>query len=74
MPMQSPSRPFGLRFAVTPSTTIDIDLDAIDYDEDRQIAMTWSGGQRVPLTDHRMGVTLQSSGEVPREDDIWDKS
>ncbi|MGA8113481.1 MAG: putative ATP-grasp-modified RiPP [Actinocatenispora sp.] len=67
-------RPFGLRYARTPGNPIDLDLDQIGYDEVRQIAVAADGPHWVPLTDHSMSVTLQTSGESPREDEIYDKS
>ncbi|HEY3507187.1 MAG TPA: putative ATP-grasp-modified RiPP [Actinocatenispora sp.] len=66
--------PFGLRFARRPSTSIDLDLDHVGYDEQAQVAIARDGDRWVPLIDHRMSVTLQTSGETPREDEIYDKS
>lgn len=68
------ARPFGLRFARTPSNPVDLDLDRIDYDEERQIAVAADGPRWVPITDHSLSVTLQTSGASPREDEIYDKS
>lgn len=66
--------PFGLRFARRPSTSIDLDLDHVGYDERAQLAIALDGDRWVPLIDHRLSVTLQTSGETPREDEIYDKS
>ena len=67
-------RPFGVRFATVPADAVDLDLDAVGYDDDRQIATAWDGTARVPLTRHAMGITLRTTGEIPREDEIHDKS
>ncbi len=67
-------RPFGLRFARAPRNPVDLDLDQIEYDEERQISTAMDGTERVPLTDHSLSVTLQTSGSTPREDEIYDKS
>lgn len=66
-------RPFGLRFATLPSETFDLDLDAVTYDARRQMAVARDGDRVVPLAAHSMGVTLQTSGQIPREDEIFDK-
>ncbi|GAA4217263.1 putative ATP-grasp-modified RiPP [Actinocatenispora rupis] len=66
--------PFGLRFAQRPTSSIDLDLDLVSYDEEAQLAVARDGDRWVPLIDHRMSVTLQTSGETPREDEIYDKS
>ncbi len=68
------ARPFGLRFARPPRNPIDLDLDRIEYDEERQISLALDGTEMVPLTDHSLSVTLQTSGSTPREDEIYDKS
>jgi putative ATP-grasp target RiPP len=68
------SRPFGLRFARPPRGRIDLDLDQVRYDEERQVAVALDGPDWVPLADHSLSVTLQTSGDGPREDEIYDKS
>lgn len=68
------ARPFGLRFARPPAQPVALDLDAVRYDEDRQITLAPDGGEWVPLADHSLSVTLQTSGDGPREDEIYDKS
>lgn len=68
--------PFGLRFAVVPVAD-GLDLDAVRYDDVRQVAVlrdAAAGGREVPLHRHSMGVTLRTTGQVPREDEIHDKS
>ncbi len=69
----SAGRPFGLRFASLPSETLDLDLDTVSYDTRRQVAVARDGDQLVPLAAHSMGLTLQTSGQIPREDEIFDK-
>lgn len=66
-------RPFGLRFARRPRTRVELDIDSVGYDEERQIAVAPEGGEWVPLARHSMAQTLQTSGETPREDEIYDK-
>jgi len=68
--------PFGLRFATVPAAD-PLDLDAVRYDEARQVAVLRDeadGHREVPLHRHSMGVTLRTTGQVPREDEIHDKS
>lgn len=67
-------RPFGLRFATAPTGTVELDLDEVDYDDALQIAVARDGDRWVPLARHSMGVTLQTSGRSPHEDEIYDKS
>lgn len=69
-----PVRPFGLSFARRPRQPVELDLAQVRYDEDRQIAIAPDGPDWVPLTDHSLSVTLQTSGDGPREDEIYDKS
>lgn len=74
-------QPFGLRFARVPIRLEEVDLTAVRYDEGRQLAVLrerpgpgGTGGGEVALHRHSMGVTLQTTGQVPREDEIHDKS
>jgi putative ATP-grasp target RiPP len=67
-------RPFGLRFARRPRTRVELDVDSIGYDDERQVAIAVDGDGWVPLARHSMSVTLQTSGETPREDEIYDKA
>ena len=67
-------RPFGLRFARPPRQPVELDLAQVRYDEERQIALVPDGTGWVPLADHSLSVTLQTSGDGPREDEIYDKS
>jgi putative ATP-grasp target RiPP len=69
-----PNRPFGLRFATVPADAVDVQLDAIDYDEHAQIALARDEAGWVPLINHSMGLTLRTTGQIPREDEIHDKS
>jgi|GEM_PF-5017457 len=66
--------PFGLRFARTPRSSVRLDLDQVRYDERSQRAFAADGDRWLPLIDHRLAQTLQTSGESPREDEIFDKS
>lgn len=68
------ARPFGLRFAQPPRQPVELDLDQVRYDEERQIALVPDDTGWVPLADHSLSVTLQTSGDGPREDEIYDKS
>jgi putative ATP-grasp target RiPP len=67
-------RPFGLRFARRPRTHVELDVESIGYDEERQIAVAADGDGWVPLAHHSMAQTLQTSGETPREDEIYDRT
>lgn len=67
-------RPFGLRFATSPTGAVDLPLDTIAYDDDTQIALARDGAGWAPLADHSMGLTLRTTGQIPREDEIHDKS
>ncbi|BCJ26799.1 hypothetical protein AB0I55_29890 [Actinocatenispora sera] len=66
--------PFGLRFARTPRAGVELDLDHVRYDERSQRSLAADGDRWLPLIDHRLAQTLQTSGESPREDEIFDKS
>jgi putative ATP-grasp target RiPP len=67
-------RPFGLRFATLPQRAVELPLDAIVYDDDTQVALAKEGSGWAPLADHSMGLTLRTTGQIPREDEIHDKS
>jgi putative ATP-grasp target RiPP len=67
-------RPFGLRFATRPQRPFVLPLDAIIYDDDAQVALAREGAGWAPLADHSMGLTLRTTGQIPREDEIHDKS
>jgi putative ATP-grasp target RiPP len=67
-------RPFGLRFARRPRGHVALDLESVGYDEERQVGIAVEGDRWVPLARHSMAVTLHSSGETPREDEIYDKA
>jgi putative ATP-grasp target RiPP len=67
-------RPFGLRFATLPQRAIDLPLDTIAYDDDAQVALARDGAGWAPLANHSMGLTLRTTGQIPREDEIHDKS
>ena len=68
------ARPFGLRFATLPDRAVDLPLDTIAYDDDTQVALARDGAGWAPLADHSMGLTLRTTGQIPREDEIHDKS
>jgi hypothetical protein len=67
-------RPFGLRFATLPQAGVELPLDLIAYDDDAQVALARDGEHWTPLADHSMGLTLRTTGQIPREDEIHDKS
>jgi putative ATP-grasp target RiPP len=67
-------RPFGLRFATLPRDSAELALDTIAYDDDAQVALARDGASWVPLVNHSMGLTLRTTGQIPREDEIHDKS
>ncbi|MFI5959288.1 putative ATP-grasp-modified RiPP [Cryptosporangium sp. NPDC051539] len=73
-PAEGAARPFGLRFATLPEHGVELPLDAIAYDDDAQIALARDGAGWTPLIDHSMGLTLRTTGQIPREDEIHDKS
>jgi hypothetical protein len=71
------TRPVGLRYAQRPAaseTTVQLDLERIRYDEATQIALAWDDTSWIPLIEHSMGLTLRTTGQIPREDEIHDKS
>ena len=68
------ARPFGLRFAMLPQRAVDLPLDTIAYDDDAQVALARDGAGWAPLATHSMGLTLRTTGQIPREDEIHDKS
>jgi hypothetical protein len=67
------NQPFGLRYAIVPDA-VDLQLEDIGYDEQAQIALAKDEGGWTPLITHSMGLTLRSTGQIPREDEIHDKS
>ena len=71
---RSANQPFGLRFAILPSNNIDLRLETIGYDEQAQVALALDEGGWTPLIQHSMGLTLRTTGQIPREDEIHDKS
>ncbi|GAA0237280.1 putative ATP-grasp-modified RiPP [Cryptosporangium japonicum] len=68
------ARPFGLRFATLPDRAVNLPLDTIAYDDDSQVALAREGAGWAPLANHSMGLTLRTTGQIPREDEIHDKS
>jgi hypothetical protein len=76
-PVPGATRPFGLRYAIAPTpsdSALTLDLDRIRYDEVGQIALAWDDTAWVPLVEHSMGLTLHTTGQIPREDEIHDKT
>lgn len=73
-PTEGTVRPFGLRFAQLPQNSVELPLESISYDDDAQVALARDGGGWTPLTEHSMGLTLRTTGQIPREDEIHDKS
>ncbi len=67
-------RPFGLRYAIRPDDGIDLDTADLEFDDELQITLTRHGDQWIPLTDHRLGLTLQTTGTRTTEDEIYDKA
>lgn len=67
-------RPFGLWFATSPAESVDLRLETIAYDDDAQVALALDGARWTPLIQHSMGLTLRTTGQIPREDEIHDKS
>jgi hypothetical protein len=68
------NQPFGLRFATQPGEGVDLRLETIGYDEDAQVALAKDEAGWTPLIRHSMGLTLRTTGQIPREDEIHDKS
>jgi putative ATP-grasp target RiPP len=62
------TRPFGLRFAVTPppSATAVIEPTSLSYDHDRQIAVVYDGGAVVPVMKHTSNQTKTSTNSDDR--------
>ncbi|GIL27451.1 putative ATP-grasp-modified RiPP [Actinocatenispora comari] len=59
--VSSAPRPFGATLAVEPNEVEAIDLEALSYDTERQIALIRDGSQVVPLARHTDGRTSTST-------------
>lgn len=66
------ARPFGLRYAVVPPSTIDVDLSTLGYDADRQIAIVLDGDVVVPAMRHTSTKTKTQTGDKSGPDDDED--
>jgi hypothetical protein len=71
---QVANQPFGLRYATLPGDGVEVHLDAIEYDEQAQVALARDETGWTPLIQHSMGLSLRTTGQIPREDEIHDKS
>jgi putative ATP-grasp target RiPP len=65
-------RPFGLRYAVTPAETAEVDLSSLTYDEDEQISFVGDGGVMVPAMRHTSTQTKTHTGDRSNGDDDTD--
>jgi putative ATP-grasp target RiPP len=59
--------PFGLRFAMKPAMTVDVDFPAISYDPDRQIAVVADGDVTVPAMKHTSTQTKTTTASQDRK-------
>lgn len=55
--------PFGLKYAVTPHATVDVDFSALSYDADRQIAVVDDDGTLIPAMRHTSTKTKTHTGD-----------
>jgi putative ATP-grasp target RiPP len=58
--------PFGLKYAVTPASTVDIDLPSISYDPARQVAVITDGDTILPAMRHTSTHTSTSTASQDR--------
>jgi putative ATP-grasp target RiPP len=63
----SASVPFGLKYAVAPAETVDVDLPSISYDPDRQIAVVSDGDATVPAMKHTSTNTKTTTASQDRK-------
>jgi putative ATP-grasp target RiPP len=56
-------QPFGLKYAVTPAATVQVDLATLAYDADRQISVVSDGGIMVPAMKHTSTHTSTQTGD-----------
>jgi putative ATP-grasp target RiPP len=61
-------RPFGLRYAVVPLATVDVDLSTLRYDDDRQISVMLDGNVMVPAMRHTSTKTKTQTGDTSKPD------
>lgn len=63
------TRPFGLRYAASPNTAgrDGLDIAALDYDFDRQIAIMYDGGLVLPAFKHTSNQTSTSTADHDRK-------
>ncbi|NUS73496.1 MAG: putative ATP-grasp-modified RiPP [Corynebacteriales bacterium] len=68
------TRPFGLRYAVKPTAHSPVKMQAVHYDEQRQIGLIDHEGIKKPFTTFDAPMTIESTGEVarPTYDEIHD--
>ena len=67
-PSSRDTRPFGLRYVAdsNPSSRGELDLTALDYDSDRQIAIMRDGGSVLPAFKHTSGSTSTETASSDR--------
>lgn len=56
-------KPFGLRYAVQPAETVEVDLSTLSYDEEQQIAVVSGDGVVVPAMKHTSTKTKTHTGD-----------
>lgn len=59
--------PFGLKYALTPAATVDVDFPAISYDPDRQIAVVADGNATLPAMRHTSTKTKTTTASNDRK-------
>lgn len=67
-------RPFGLKYAVKPAVTVEVDLSTLTYDADRQISVVADGGIMVPAMKHTSTRTATQTGDTNRGDSDTDST
>jgi putative ATP-grasp target RiPP len=59
--------PFGMKYALIPAATVEVDLPSISYDPDRQIAVVSDGDATVPAMKHTSTKTKTSTASSDRK-------
>jgi putative ATP-grasp target RiPP len=56
-------QPFGLKYAVKPAETVEVDVSTLAYDADRQISAVSVGGIMIPAMKHTSTRTTTHTGD-----------
>jgi putative ATP-grasp target RiPP len=59
--------PFGMKYALIPAPTVEVDLPSISYDADRQIAIVAEGDATVPAMRHTSTQTKTTTASQDRK-------